>query len=122
MITDAGTVTFTTSAAAVMCLQTDQMRSMAMTSAAPASAGHASDTASPVMADSLHSRPERACCFEQEDRPQAIAQPYRSYPDPASDALVQLTNKLKKDFLGSGDTPGQVIATYAAAHGQTPRS
>jgi hypothetical protein len=39
-----------------------------------------------------------------------------------SQALVQLTNKLKKDFLGSGDNPGQVIAAYAAAHGQTPRS
>jgi hypothetical protein len=39
-----------------------------------------------------------------------------------SQALVQLTNKLKKDFLGSGDDPGQIIAAYAADHGRTPRS
>ncbi|RKO21602.1 two pore domain potassium channel family protein [Pseudarthrobacter phenanthrenivorans] len=36
-----------------------------------------------------------------------------------SRALVQLTNKLKKDFLGSGDDPRQVMAAYAEAHGQT---
>ncbi|MFJ6303065.1 potassium channel family protein [Pseudarthrobacter oxydans] len=37
-------------------------------------------------------------------------------------ALEQLTNKLKNDFLGSGEDPGQVIAAYAAAHRQTPRT
>lgn len=36
-----------------------------------------------------------------------------------SQALVQLTHKLKKDFLGSGDDPRQVMAAYAEAHGQT---
>ncbi|MBD1540404.1 hypothetical protein [Pseudarthrobacter oxydans] len=82
-------VAFTTSAAAVMCLQMDQTGSMAMTSAAPALAGQASDTASPVMADSVHSPPERACCFEQDGTPQAIAPPYRSSPDPASDVFSQ---------------------------------
>ena len=36
-----------------------------------------------------------------------------------SRALVQLTHKLQKDFLGSGDDPRQVMAAYAEAHGQT---
>lgn len=37
-------------------------------------------------------------------------------------ALEQLTNKLKNDFLGSGQDQGQVIKAYAAAHRQTPRT
>jgi hypothetical protein len=94
-------VAFTTPATAVMCLQMDQMGPMAMISAAPAPAGEASDAASPVMVGSGHSPPERACCFEQEGTPQAVAPTYRSFPDPASDVFSQT----ELQPIASGEAP-----------------
>jgi len=93
-------VAFTTSAAALMCLQMDQTGSMVMTSAAPDPVKQASDTAMPVMAHSMHSRPEHACCFEQERTPQAIAPPHRPFPGSAADAF----SHAELQSIDSGDT------------------
>lgn len=82
-------VAFTTSAAAVMCLQLDETGSMVMTSAASGAVGQSSDTALSVMASSTDSPSGRACCNEQEGTPQATAPPYRPFPDPASDVFSQ---------------------------------
>ena len=82
-------VAFTTSAAAVMCLQMDQTGSMVMTTAAPDPVRQASDPAMPVIAHSVHSPHEHAYCFEQERTPRAIAPPHRAFPDPASGVFSQ---------------------------------
>lgn len=94
-------VAFTTSAAAVMCLQMDKTGSMAMTSAAPGPVGQSSDTALSVMASSTDSPSGRACCFEQEGTPQAVAPPHRPFPDPASDVFSQA----ELQPVDSGDAP-----------------
>jgi hypothetical protein len=94
-------VTFTTSAAALMCLQMDETGSMVMTSAAPGAVGQSSDTALSVMASSTDSPSGRACCNEQEGKPQAIAPPYRSFPDSASDVFSQA----ELEPIDSGDAP-----------------
>jgi hypothetical protein len=94
-------VAFTTSAAAVMCLQMDHTGSMAMTSTAHAPVKPTGDTAMPLVDHPVHLSPEHACCFEQERIPQAIAPPYRPFPDPASGAFPQI----ELQSTGSGDAP-----------------
>jgi hypothetical protein len=94
-------VAFTTSAAAVMCLQMDQTGSMAMTSTAQAPVKPAGETAMPVVDHSVHLPPEHACCLEQERIPQAIAPPYRPLPYPASGAF----SPMELQSIDSGDAP-----------------
>lgn len=81
-------LTFTTSPAAVMCLQMDHTMPMAMNSAAAGTAGETSGATQALTATSRHSPSERACCLEQTGLPQATAPHHRPFPDPASAAPV----------------------------------